>query len=246
MEKRRKESERVTCGLMSLTCRYIEPRCLSEKGESHSLPSTSCPQAYLPHCPPREQARSSPRFHSRPFPHLVAAQGLQLPPHLIPWAGSQMHSSSPEAKDIDYKRSRAHTYIHTYMHACIHTYINIYTHIKTYIYIHMHTHIHIYTYIHIHTHTHAYTHTYTNIHIHTHAYTHTQYTYIHTYIHTHAEVGAGVGGECSMLMKELGCSGSKVSLIHQDKSGGLCQPPAHRRSTQSEGSSSVLMPQGAG
>lgn len=58
-------------------------------------------------------------------------------------------------------------------------------------------------------------------------------THTHTYIHPHtrAEVGAEVGGECSMLMKELGCSGSKVSLIHQDKSGGLCQPPAHRRNT---------------
>lgn len=124
----------------------LKPRCLPEKGKTtlHPPSYTNYPQTHTLHCPPRKKARTSPRLHSRYYPHLVAgAPGTPgTSSSHTPEPGSQLHPSSPEAKDIGCKGSGACAYTHA---------------------------------------------------------------------RAHTEMGAGVGGECSVLMKKLGCSGSRES-----------------------------------
>ena len=79
----------------------------------------------------------------------------------------------------DPQRFVVHTFIHTYIHACMHTYIHTYkntdmhacihTYIRTYVHTYMHTYIHTYIYI------------YTYIYIHTYMYIYI-FIYIYTYI----------------------------------------------------------------
>ena len=82
------------------------------------------------------------------------------------------------------------TYIHTCMHACMHTYIHTCMHacMHTYIRTHIHTYIHVHTYIHTHTYMHACMHAYIHTWIHAciHTYIHAcMHAYIHTHIHTY-------------------------------------------------------------